>query len=260
MKFIVYAPPYNPAIGGIKALHDLHNELIHLGHKSEIAYHDAIKPCDPKAIVIYPDVVSDNPLDARYVVRYMLNRDGFITGVPINFGPRDFILTWENFFHTNAHAQLHKPIISDLFHDRDTLSPLERNIDSCYFGKSLIYNLNPVPNTVLINSNGPLSKKAMASLLRQTRILYTYDPLTLTIPEALFCGAFVCILNYQPWRPEDFDFYPTVQIENNNLIIPLDYTDRRDRYIDMLKTAVENYQNNLASVVEKILKHYSLSD
>lgn len=260
MKFIVYAPPYNPASAGIKALHELHNELIQLGHESKIVFHGVVKPCDPKTIVIYPEIISDNPLSAQYVVRYMLNSNGFITGVPIDFGPKDFILTWENFYHKNAHAQLHKPIIPDWFHDRDTISPLERSIDSCYIGKSVRYNVHPVPNTILINSTGPLSRKALASLLRQTRILYTFDPLTMMVPEALFCGAFICVLNYQPWKPEDFGFYPTVQIENNNLIIPLDYTDQRDRYINMLKSAVKNYRTNLANVVKKIQKHYDISD
>lgn len=258
MNFIVYAPPYNFASAGIRVLYELNNDLIQLGHKSEIRYiQDHDKKIDSDVIVIYPEVITNNPLNANHVVRYFLNLDGFLFGQPVEVGINDFILVWENFFYPRAHAQLNKPLISDIFNNRDTVPAYERTIDSTFLGKGAGFGFYPIPNTVLIGSAGPLPRKALASLLRQTRVLYTFDPLTMVIPEAIFSGAFVCVKNYRPFTDKNFN-YPTVKIENDDLIIPLNYQDKREKYLNSLKQTVKQYKENLITTISKIQSHFGL--
>lgn len=258
MKFIVAAPKYNPLSAGCRALYDLNQSLNQNGYQSEIMlYTEPPRPYDSNAVVIYPEVIPENPLNATKVVRYMLNKDGLITGKPIRFGANDFILTWFDCLHNPYHARLWKPLIPDFFNDHATRSALDRNIDCTYIGKGAgITDCKVIPNTIYVNG---LSRKALADLLRQTRILYTYDPLSVLNSEAMFCGAMVCILNYKPFDPRDIDnLWPSIKVHDNKLIMALDYQEQREKHISTLKSTVKNYNNTLNAVVEKIKQHFNL--
>lgn len=268
MKFIVYAPPYNAHSAGISALYNLNDSLNQLGHSSEIMVFEQFRVYDSQAIVIYPEVISDNPLKAQRVVRYMFYFDGHISGRPIAPGPNDFILAWDRIFYPNAHDVLAVSSVPEYFNDRDTKSVLDRNIDCTYFGKGVGYVSNPqvLPNTLYIGNSIaggiPIPRPALADLLRQTRILYTYDPISQIVQEAIFCGAMVSVLS---WRPIDgielkdiFD-YPNVRVENNNIIVPLNYQQTRQQYIDYYKSLFTDYKKNLARVVQRIQDHFSIA-
>ena len=97
-KYLIYTPSYNPQSGGIIVLHKLCHMLNKLGAHAFL-FHDKIDKVnyfntnpeyltpiadlsilnqDP--IVIYPEIVIGNPLNAKHVVRWLLNRPGVIGG------------------------------------------------------------------------------------------------------------------------------------------------------------------------------------
>lgn len=42
-------------------------------------------------IVIYPEIIPDNPLRSRRVVRWLLNRPGYVLGQPMNYSAEDYL-------------------------------------------------------------------------------------------------------------------------------------------------------------------------
>lgn len=94
--YYVYAPDYRRTSSGIRVMHMLCDALIRSGHEAYVTARvlspefmtpqlsesvvEAHRAQGVEPIVIYPEVVDGNPLNGRIVVRYILNRPGFIEG------------------------------------------------------------------------------------------------------------------------------------------------------------------------------------
>lgn len=117
MKFIIAAPPFNPAYGGIIALHYLAHLLVKNGHDCKVAststFPDSAADVllwefgtpvpnliDGDEMVIYPEIINDNPLGATHVTRWILYKEGILSK-PIEYGKRDLIFQW---------GQFHRPL------------------------------------------------------------------------------------------------------------------------------------------------------
>ena len=125
----ICAPPYENGSAGVMVLHELCHTLVQLGYAAHIVMmsSDGFRVSteenlyDPKlkklyfsneedarnwfnytrdyGVVLYPEIIPGNPLEAKHVVRYFLNGDGVLTGVKTGYKDTDFILTWgRNFF------------------------------------------------------------------------------------------------------------------------------------------------------------------
>jgi hypothetical protein len=94
LTFVIWTPPYDEASGGSCALHQLATVLSCLGedvalvvdngckdhlHKSLTAdeYRELPNREKDLHIVIYPEIISDNPLRGKHVCRWLLNKPGF---------------------------------------------------------------------------------------------------------------------------------------------------------------------------------------
>src|SRR3954469_3045856 len=89
--FLVWAPPYTHRSSGVRALYRLCHHLNNGGYPSAImserVANDLPDWSTPfhfgpvgDSIVIYPEIVSGNPLQARKVVRWALNNPGLLGG------------------------------------------------------------------------------------------------------------------------------------------------------------------------------------
>ncbi len=134
-KFVIYAFSYDEMSGGNIALHRLCDVLNRLGHHARIwpykmptkagkslitqvkesyAYRKILRNYDflthpsfntpiacekdlDDATVIYPEVISGNPLNARNVVRWLMQKPGYHTG-KTEFGPNDLIFFFNKAF------------------------------------------------------------------------------------------------------------------------------------------------------------------
>lgn len=263
MKFIIYAPPYKHNSGGTTVLYNLCDDLNRIGHDCKVITFGQTTDYDPESIVIYPEVVPGNPLNASRIVRYFLHLDAYITGIPVDIGPNDFILTWSTVYYKKSHAVLYNYPITKHFHDRDTKPTLNRSIDCTWIHKGQFHtNATVIPNSIHIGGNGPLSNQGLADLLRQTRIVYSYDILTRVAYEAIFCGAVVVPLLWYPFTADqivdtEVEFL-WVSVIDNNISIPLNYNEQREKFIDKVHTVNKNYLNNLESITEQMKHHFNL--
>jgi hypothetical protein len=86
-KIIIYSPPYDENIGGIMVLYYL-AALLKKQHMNVKIYSTAEEPENKifsnytknidveSSIVIYPEITPDNPLNAKYVIRWILSEIG----------------------------------------------------------------------------------------------------------------------------------------------------------------------------------------
>lgn len=268
MKFIIFAPPFKKNTHtGILFLHDLSHSLCQLGHDSRVMTWDNPGYYDPNSIVIYPEVVVDNPLGSSRVVRFFMHMDGYIAGQTVQLSSNDFILAWTRLYYSNAHSLLNKYFINPEFNDHNTRHALDRNLDCTWFHKARYHQeASCVPNTINIGANGALTKPALADLLRQTRILYTYDILTNLVYEAIFCGAMVVPLSWQPFSQQQIQGHPELEFprvsvdHDGQLIIPIDYAEQRQDFIRKVEDSTKNYLSRLNQVVEQIRNHFHITE
>lgn len=142
-------------------------------------------------IIIYPEIVADHPVGDGVVVRYMLNRNGFLNGRKIEFADKDLLYYFSPDFvggETSDVRYLSLPVIDDsIYYPANG----ERS------GKYLYLNRFPsekvawaeLPKDVQILSPAqPVPPVELAELLRNAEVLYSYER-TGTTACALLCGC-----------------------------------------------------------------------
>ena len=139
---------------------------------------------DPQAIVIYPEVITNNPLNASKVVRYLLNKEAAIDGKPIEWGINDFPLTYSKLYKDDCDV-LFYPIVDleAVINKNET-----RQYNSFYIGKGSKYAVcPPLPDCQEITIQ--TAREEYLDILNKSKILFTYDTLTSINLDAALCGA-----------------------------------------------------------------------
>ncbi|QWD95007.1 hypothetical protein C2759_02405 [Polynucleobacter sp. MG-Unter2-18] len=255
-RFIIVAPPYNELSAGVKVLHFLCHSLNQAGVNSSMlfldlrdrSYNSFMSTTDKTAfhesyntpvitsleeidfasdIVVYPDIIRGNPLNSKKVVRYMLNKNGLITGNPIIYDSNDFIVSYQKIFEPNAHFNL---FLTDddltLIPSRDSIQKLNKNISLTYVGKGGKYG-----DTVRIGGTISLdwkkSHEEYILLLENAKYLFTWDQMTGVVFDAIIHGCIPVIVSKNPWT---FD-----EINAQELSMPyltLEEFDNKEKYFD----------------------------
>ena len=163
------------------------------------------------AVVIYPEVVTGNPLCARAVVRWLLHKPGFHSG-RIGFGADDLLFFFQKAFY--------EPALGDYGDNRLALTWWnevyrltnhgERN-GSCYLikkghGRPIVHDLK---DSVLIDTMTAAEK---ADIFNKTKYFYCYDPYTLYARYAALCGCIPIIIpepgmSRDQWVPYEEERY-----------------------------------------------------
>ncbi len=241
-KFIVYAPPLDHKFAGVVMLYLLNDSLNALGESSKIAiYGTTLHPDDQDAIVIYPEVVHNNPLGAKHVARYLLNKDGLIQKEKIDRSFRQYIFTFSRMFDESAPVLFFPNFDTEILNFADNIE--DRELHSMYFGKG-----PPLPTQfdggkphLLITRKWPRERDQLLAFLRMSRFLHLSDSITALAIEALLCG---CIPVIHFWDP-NFDARDYGNSELNEVF---QITFEQD-----FSTA--NILSKIASVRQKII-HY----
>lgn len=257
MKFVVTAPPYNEKSAGCVMLYTLRDELKGLGYDAEIMQFNQSQPVNDDSIVIYPEVIDGNPLGAKNVVRYFLNREGYASGNKVNASPNDFILVFNKLYHDNPHAIVRVENLNPHCHFDGSKLTMDRNLDCTYIGKGSMYSdeCKVVEGTIEITRSAPADKRGLADLLRQTRFLFTYDICSALNAEAIMCGAVVVPLMFHPYKAEELEF-PFASVEANALSISIDYEKKRADYLSMITGF--NLAQQTEAFAQKAIKHFSV--
>ena len=275
MKFLICAPPYNDKSGGIVVLHELQKEMTDLGYDAHLAifvphtetqtrYYGPAYMEDilENGIVVYPEVITGNPLGAKRVVRYFLNKEGFASGNKVEAGENDFIMTFSRIYRPDAHAVLTKEATNPAFNTDGSEYVLDRTIDCTYIGKGKLYgDCRVVEGTTEITRTWPETKQELADLLKKTRFLFMYDTMTAMITDSLRCGAIPVILMFKPFSEEEIDTnyfgkVPRATVQNGNVFIPNDFDQTRANYLGKIDYVATQHSKILGEVIEQIKRHF----
>lgn len=199
-SFTIFTPVYTDKSAGIWMLHFLCDRLNHLGYPSSIVIASSIHATnpafttpiayDPASIVIYPEVVSNNPLNARRVVRYLLNGDGALSGRKIEWGETDFPLSFSRIYRADCDILFYPTVnLEHFFNDGRPRSGY-----CLYRGKSG-YD-GPLPNIEFleITRAWPPTKQELGDIFRSRQLLFSFDTYSSTNLDAALCGCVPILL------------------------------------------------------------------
>ena len=208
VKFIIYAPNFDENSGGIMVLHrlcDLLNkqgeqayiwlwpQSFRLGNKGIYKKFNTplakIYDLDDNAIVVYPEVVSGNPLKAKNVVRWLLYKPGFFTG-EVNYGKDELF-----FYFQKEHIppEFNIPDENRLFIGLSFLDVYKQTNfgarkGTCYIlrkgkNRKIAHNIK---NSILIDGK---SHKEIVEIFNNVKCCISYDLYTAYSNYAAICGC-----------------------------------------------------------------------
>jgi O-antigen biosynthesis protein len=215
--FYIFALGYSYMHSGVRCLHLLCHHLNRLGYRAYIGLHgrqvtnaslntpagdlDLLERFRREGladIVIYPEVTQGNPLDAQRVVRYLLNRPGFFTGVGVEgYGADDFFIHFADEFLPAGlkSRKLRLPLV-----DQEVYRPPERPVARAGFA---VYADRYQPDTAsfpawitnydIVSRAAPRDPQSLASLYQRSRALISGER-TSALNEAIHCGCPVIVI------------------------------------------------------------------
>lgn len=214
-SYIICAPELSGS-AGVRVLYKLREELEKQGfnakifclvplskrQKNENIFVSDISLFDKQNdIVIYPEIVTGNPLYFRNVVRFMLNKPGLLGGeTKYHYGELQFC--FDRHCHDTAPMLRFDMINRTLFFD--VHAPKNTN---CFFVHKGGEGIHPpeLEGCKKITMSWPSSQKALAELLQQTDTLYSFDDNSCLLQEAVLCGAKVKIITPDGLRDYTFN-------------------------------------------------------
>lgn len=296
-KILITAPPFTKSSAGIVVLHELCDDLSKLGYDAalilmsvtnagigfsleknnsffntelfvkKIENENELADYLNNGITIYPEIITGNPLHAKNVIRYFLNKEAVVFGNKVNPDKADFILSYSKQYHAEANAYLYKPLSNIKCNDLETLPALSRNLDVTYLGKGVsATQCHVIPNTMEITREFPKTQDELFLALRNTRYYFTWDPLSATNIDALKCGAIPVFLNFLPFTEKEIDeleqgAFPRASYKvkadgSYEVTVPNDYFEKRNSYLSGIKESFSDYKNNLRETFLKIEQHF----
>jgi hypothetical protein len=207
--YVIFAPSYNYKSSGCKVLYELDYYLREYGQDSCIVNFEprnyfgdrynvvdlleAVKLVKDNATVIYPEIVSGNPLNAKRIIRWILNAP--LAQVKFNEGE----ITWayDKFsakWADNDHI-LSVPYV-DLDICRDMGLKRKGSAFFVYKAEGRVPRIAELEETQITD----LEPEDLYELLNSIKVLYTYDDYTGIADEARLCGCPVICLDFESQR------------------------------------------------------------
>ena len=293
MRFLIVSPRYSHKSEGVVVLHQMARDLQSLGYETSLIWlgannirfdtfllnHNArtsgvlygdivLETFDEynreEDIVIYPEIVPGNPLAAKRVIRFFLNRECFLfKDNHINPGPSDFILSYHPEYVDKPDFILLKPTFD--LGKIEFISAGTRHLNSFYIGKAVV-DIEAPHIEGAINIGKIDEKPEYERLLTESKYMLTYDPLTSVIRDAILFGAIPVILNHRPWSAEKIS-----KLNENIPMIDLctgrnlhfisnerDFWLHRERYVTYIRGLHAVYKNDLIHFTKAVKQHFTL--
>jgi len=266
INIIMYTPPYVNTCGGIMVMHyfcKLINEKYNDTFCAKLFMHNNLKYKNPfcnnfarldeindNCIVIYPEIVSGNPLGAKNVVRWVLLELGI--EMPLdhykNWSKSDVIYHWEP-----IDKQLSCPFYNNTFTNKN----LENRHKTCYLIKKGILlhkNIQYIhpPDSICIDD---LSLQEKANIFNECRFFYTYDPNTAYIIFSAACGCIPVIYPIKNISEEEYFkskmFYFDNTIYNKGIVYGNNLEKIKYILENKLNENNEAYYRNLFTMIQE---------
>jgi hypothetical protein len=283
---LIYTPPYWKGSAGIFALHRLANYLGKLGFNVEMEFYNLMgfnfsdnelqqKPIsffNPEDlyniqlrgggkktkrpirdyIVVYPETVPGNPLNATNVVRYVMNFPEK-NMIPMVAGEGDYILAYWPQYYPNfdfSFAILPENDVLDL--SSPILPLLDRRVNCCYTGKgSKVPGHFDLQGTTVITREWPESKDRLYELLGRTQLFFTWDPLSSLNFEAVALGALPVFLRFQPYFTDVYDFSNMLRSTVGSYPFAVAIPDSKSRSYNSLQLYFDDYASQRRAALER---------
>lgn len=203
LKYVVAVLPWHERSGGTIVMHKLCHLLNENGHDAKLfplvqeekdfslnpefntPVRDRNLPLSANEVVIYPEIVSGNPLRAQKVVRWLLNKPGVVGGDGV-FDDAD-LLFYQNpdFLPQGLEAEKLRIVHTDF----QTFSNQGQDREGiCYFvGKCKQPKLIHESGAVEISRSTPNAE--LSRIFNQCKTFYCYDNHTFLSKLAVLCGC-----------------------------------------------------------------------
>jgi hypothetical protein len=210
--YLIYAPPYTANSAGIWCLYHLCHELNGRGFPSFMVNsyrtaHQCVAPLigwsEARRLVrrgytaVYPEVVVGNPLRARSVARWVLNRPGLLGGRR-GYDASELVFNYSEVYKAYIRGpiagMLHMPTIDQSLFFCDDEDLAHRSLECFYVGKSAWKEGVVERSKAFEITRLAPSKSELGKLFRASRVLYCFDNSTILVFEALMCGCPVVII------------------------------------------------------------------
>ncbi len=294
MKFIIAARAYNHKSNGCVALHRLADMLNRTGHTAHVLFFEGhgsetqwyystnqelycpefkyihlnasnldAKALISDAIVVYPEIISGNPLNSGRVVRYYLNGEGIIKkGVMVNPSPHDFVLSWSEIYHERPHFILDYELGDPVDHEQAGL--VSRVLDCTYIGKGEKYlKCHVIPGTTEITRTHPAEKLDYINLVRRTRFIYLWDSVSAVFGDAVLYGALPVMMTYLPFGRERCTYLSIegIDLPQPSPVLSLDrldsqYQQYRKKYLSQRVRSLDDYENKVKTFAGLVDRHF----
>lgn len=235
--YLIRTPNFDPVSGGIRVMYGLYGHLL---AKGQAAFLNT--QLDVPGIGIYPEIYHGNDMDAKKVIRYVLQTPGVMATSdqgtyrkgPTEFDPKDEIYVFSKVYdqwNVDDDHILFLPIINlHLFKDQGK----KRTKTAFYCARGTNLGKHP-KDAVEITRQFATDQQALADLLNECKTLYVYDKITAMLEVARLCG---CPVEY--WGPTPLETLQVYEPGMDGLGFqreePLDSLAFRQHYIRLIKT------------------------
>jgi hypothetical protein len=220
--FVIWAPEYTHRSSGVRALYRLCHHLNRAGYPSAVLVDPDHRrePEDPMpgwdvplhegppggSIVVYPEIVSGNPLGARRVVRWALNTPGLLGG-DTRYDDAEMVFVYDphklsavapaTSERLGPERVLWLGLVDPASVYPDPTLPRTMDCSFTYKGRDLCGRF-PLPESdlgeiVALEQITP-TMESLGDALRQTRVFYSYDHYSNALREAAVCGCEVRVV------------------------------------------------------------------
>jgi hypothetical protein len=261
---LVYTPIFDINSGGILAMHNLAKIINNSNNPKFIAklfiinnikYDNIfctdfanIEEINDNYIVIYPEIVYGNPLNAKNVIRWILLSLGI--EMPSNhyqnWGKDDLVYFWEGDKTRSNYKNLCCPWINPIFKNKN----LERN-KTCYLIKKGRFNLSRRdihPHDSICIDN--LSLEEIVQIFNESTYFYCYDVKSAFATFSVICGCIVVLFPEDNISKENYYKNTMYYINNEICNYGIAYGNTGEE--------IEFARNTINIVENKFIKLYNL--
>jgi hypothetical protein len=266
--FIIYTYPFSFGIGGVVVLHKLCDLLNSLGQKAYIFPEPFPGQTEPffllnesyntpiitqeilsdinNCIVIYPEVIRGNPLNAKNVVRWLLNRSDIYED---SYGPNDLIFYHSKSFYSQKLKNENNMLTIMEFHDEIFKDYNLQRKGSCYAIRKCENPKFIHPhNSIEIKWNDAGNYELLVHLFNTTETFYCYDDTTFLSVQAAMCGCTSIIVPSKYTKNEWTEKSPemwTYGVAYGNIDSEIAYANSTRK---ILLDKIQEYKNNTTEI------------
>ena len=195
-----------------------------------------------------------NPLRARFVARWVLNRPGWLGGDEV-FDQSEQIFCYSNVFapyvRNRIVGKLYMPTIDEQLFYCDDWELSKRSLECFYIGKSQWKEGIVDRSKVFEITRETPPKKELGKLFRNSRVLYCFDNSTILAYEAIMCGCPVVIIPDGTQTRED---YENLELGMDGIAWGLEELDRAKVDIPGLRQRYEQVKREYTEQLERFIE------